>query len=120
MKNKLLLVIAIYIFNFSATGVWAADVNFGDAKVALVETRTAAWGSWLILTLNDSTGNRIMKLCDTAGDKAAIALSLNDPAAKAVMAIALTAKATGKTVTGWGIDPPQGGWCGIGNFAIYP
>ncbi|MBI3774314.1 MAG: hypothetical protein HY273_01955 [Gammaproteobacteria bacterium] len=117
MKNKVLLLLTLYC---TVSGTWAADVNFGDAKVALVEIRTAAWGSWLIITLNDSTGNRIMKFCDTAGDKSAIALSLNDPAAKSVMAIALTAKATGKTVTGWGIDPPQGSWCGIGNFAVYP
>lgn len=98
----------------------AADVYFTNATIGLLEVRTTAWGSWMIIQLNDSSGNQMVKLCDAAGDKATIALSMGDPSAKAVLAVALTAKATGKTVTGWGIDQTQGNWCGIGNFAIFP
>ena len=101
--------------------VKAADVNFGNATVQLVEARSGAWGTpILIITLVDSSGNRIMRLCDTAPDKAAIAIPFSDPAANAIMSVALTAKAAGKTVTGWGLDATQGSWCGIGNFALYP
>ena len=101
---------------------FAADVNFIGATVKAVETRTNAWGSWLIITLNVASGNQIPRLCDAAPapGNGAVALPMSDPAAKLIQSIALMAKATGKTVTGWGLDATQGNWCGIGNFAVYP
>ncbi len=72
---------------------WAGNVLFTNAKVGIVETRSAAWGAWLIITVYDSSGNGIMRLCDTASAKQVLSLPLSDPAAKSVMAIALTAKA---------------------------
>jgi hypothetical protein len=122
VKPRVLVLIALSLACLcTSSGILAANVNFSNATVLLVETRSDAWGSWMIITLKDSSGNRIMKLCDTAGDTAAIALPLSDSAAKPILAIALTAKATGSTVTGWGIDPPlSGSWCRIGNFAIFP
>lgn len=118
--KRIYLIILSLMFFLSNTSVFAADVNFSNAKVLLVETRSDAWGGWIIITLSDNAGNRIMRLCDAAQDKGAIALRTSDSAAKDVVAIALMAKASGQTVTGWGIDAVQGGWCGIGNFAVYP
>jgi|GEM_PF-6822432 len=80
---------------------FAADVNFAGATVKLVETRSNEWGSWLIITLNDASGNQIPRLCDAvpAPGNGAVALTLSDPAAKMIQSIALMAKATGKTVS---------------------
>lgn len=86
----------------------------------MVEVRAQAWGSWLIIGLNDAAGNQITRLCDAALDKKGIAVSLSDPSASSILATALMAKASGRTVSGWGIDQVQGNWCGIGNFAVYP
>jgi hypothetical protein len=101
--------------------VSAANVSYANATVNLVEIRSDAWGAWLIISLKDSAGNNILKLCDTAQNQSAIAISLLDSAAKGVEAIALMAKASGKTVAGWGIDTSaQTAWCGLGNFALQP
>jgi hypothetical protein len=120
MNRKTLLLIAAAVLPVLTVSNALANVTFSNVTVGLVEARSDAWGSWLIITLKDSFGNKITGLCSTASDTSAIALPLTDSAAKTIMAIALTAKVSGKTVTGWGIDPAQGGWCGIGNFALSP
>ena len=122
IKAQLLTASILVVLLTLSTAVQAANVNFAGAKVLLLEIRSSAWGAWLIITLSDSTGRKIMKLCDTAGGVDAISLPLTDPAAKAVLDIALSAKATGKTVTGWGLEPNVSGqtFCAIGNFAIFP
>jgi hypothetical protein len=119
MKRKILFFI-LFSFSYFLTmsNSWAANIIFSNATVGVVEARSDTWGAWIIMTIIDSSGNRIVRLCDTAGDPGAIALPLSDSAAKSILAIALTAKISGKPVQGWGIDPPQGNWCGIGNLNI--
>ena len=119
---KMLRIFLLYVsFVFAplviSTNAFGANVTF-NGNVGLVEVRTSAWGSFLIITILNSSGARI-KLCDAAPDPTAMALSLtNDPTAKNVQALALSAKLAGKPVVGWGLDQVQGSWCGIGNFAI--
>ena len=118
IKLKTLLLASLILFGSSiiTTNAFGANKNFTN-YVGLVEVRTGVWGSFLIITILDSNGARV-KLCDAAPDPTAIALSLSDPSSSNVQAIALSAKLTGKKVTGWGLDQTQGSWCVIGNFAI--
>lgn len=119
MKKFIIALFYLTIFS-QVSEVFAGGVQFSKATVALVETRADVWGSWIIFTLNDSSGNRIMKLCDVATDTGAISLPVSDSTSKLIMGIALTAKVTGKTVTGWGLDATKGSYCEIANFAIEP
>ncbi|MCX7111090.1 MAG: hypothetical protein NTX45_13385 [Proteobacteria bacterium] len=118
--NKFKSVILATVITFStliiSPSAMGANVNF-TGNVGIVEIRTPAWGSFLIITIIDNSGARV-RLCGAAPDPTAIALPLSDPTAKNVQAIALAAKISGKKVTGWGIDQIQGQWCGIGNFVI--
>jgi hypothetical protein len=120
---KILRIFLLYVsFVFAlfviSSNTYAANVNFNGNQVGLVEVRTSVWGSYLIITILNSSGARI-KLCDAAPDPWAMALSItNDPTAKNVQALALSAKLAGKPVQGWGLDQVQGSWCGIGNFSI--
>lgn len=99
----------------------AANINFSNASISLIEVKSTAGGALLIMTLNDSSGNPIPKFCDANTTTPHIlALELSDPAAHSILSIALMAAAANRTVSGWGLDALQGGYCGIFNLAIYP
>ena len=118
-KLKMLMFCFLFVFApfMVSTNAFGANVNF-TGKVGIVEVRTGVWGSFLIITILNSSGARI-KLCDAASDPWAIAMVLtSDPTAKNVQALALSAKIADRQVSGWGLDQTQGPWCGIGNFAI--
>src|SRR4051812_35681739 len=119
MKNILLKFGLILLAGAMAGGATqAANVNFNNATVTAVEVRTAAMGAMVVIGLKDSAGNQISHLCDVAGNLTALSIPNTDPAAPGILAVALAAKATGKTVTGWGLDNSGGSFCGIGNLAI--
>ena len=120
--RKIFRVILWIILPLFAQHSIAANVDFTGSYVGLVEVRTGLMGNWLIITLKDSAGNRVNRLCDAASPetRAAMALSFSDPTVQAVLSIALMAKATGKPVSGWSLDTPQGNWCGIGSLNVLP
>ena len=120
MKILMRLVWALLVVSspiLFSNDAWGSDRTF-VGKVSLVEVR-AAWGDYFIMQVVDGAGTAL-RLCDSNTYPNAMALQFTDPSAKAVMAIALSAKLNNLTVVGWGLDASSTGGlaCGIGNLAL--
>jgi hypothetical protein len=113
-------------------------VTFLGAKVGVVETRATGFGSIVLMTMLDPNTNQpltfvnppvtgliVNGLCaPTTGATVlgVMALPLSDPAAKAILQMAVTAKTLGLPVafnTLDGVGTAVGGaYCQIGNFQL--
>lgn len=116
MRSVLALLVAASTLVFSGSA-WSTNRTF-VGTIGLVEVR-AAMGNYFILTVRDPAGNNIT-LCDGVTYAYAMGLPLSDPAAKVIMALAISAKLNNIQVTGWGLDASSTGGlvCGIGNLAF--